>query len=64
MMRLLCELVVIIGLIALGWQKPFHEWVELGSGKHHAADSHVRKGGKVRAQQPFLMTATATPTAR
>lgn len=26
-MRLLCELIIIAGLIYAGWDKPFHEWL-------------------------------------
>src|SRR5579871_6451985 len=26
-MRLACELLIIAGLIYLGWDKPFHEWM-------------------------------------
>ncbi len=32
MIRLLCELVVILALVALGWQKSFHEWVDEARG--------------------------------
>ena len=62
-MRLLCELVVIIGLIALGWQKPFHEWAsDLATKSSHVTPAK-RKNATLTGRQPFLDHTKANPSA-
>ena len=42
-MRLVCELILIIGLIALGWQKSFKQWTDDWRGMRQTKAMSVRQ---------------------
>lgn len=67
MVRLLCELVIILALVALGWQKSFHEWVDQarGGSKSGAPEQQSARralpANAAASRQPFNAVAPVRP---
>ena len=57
-MRLICELILIVGLIALGWQKSFNQWTDDWRGMQRIKAMPVRQATAVNTtsvpRQPFV----------
>jgi hypothetical protein len=62
-MRLVCELILIVGLIALGWQKSFKQWTDDWRSTQQAKVMPVRQTTAVNTttapRQPFINTGYA-----
>ena len=57
-MRLVCELILIVGLIALGWQKSFKQWTDDWRGMRQTKTMPVHQTTAVNTtsvpRQPFV----------
>jgi hypothetical protein len=66
-MRLACEIILIVGLLALGWQKSFKQWTEDWRGARQAKVMPVRQTTAVNTntvpRQPFVSTSYARAAA-